>query len=95
MDDDFDDEILVPNIARAASVPVTNTKQSHTGKAFPPCSSRSSLNTSSQDDRPSPVIQPTLHQVSLFYQHMYRRCERDIHFIIFTAVLLKFQIDTY
>lgn len=69
MDDDFDDEILVPNIARAASVPVTNTKQSHTGKAFPPCSSRSSLNTSSQDDRPSPVIQPTLHQVSLFYQY--------------------------
>lgn len=62
MDDDFDDEILVPNIARAASVPETNTKQSHTGKAFPPCSSRSSLNTSSQDDRPSPVIQTTLHQ---------------------------------
>lgn len=69
MDDDFDDEILVPNIARAASVPETNTKQSHTGKAFPPCSSRSSQNTSSQDDRPSPVIQTTLHQVSLFYQY--------------------------
>lgn len=94
MDDDFDDEILVPNIARAASVPETNTKQSHTGKAFPPCSSRSSLNTSSQDDRPSPVIQTTLHQVSLFYQYMYFRCQRDIHFIIFTVVLLRFQIDT-
>lgn len=96
MDDDFDDEILVPNIARAASVPETNTKQSHTGKAFPPCtcSSRSSLNTSSQDDRPSPVIQPTLHQVSLFYQYMYLRCQRDVHFIIFTVVLLKYQIYT-
>lgn len=69
MDDDFDDEILVPNISRAASVPETNTKQSHTGKAFPPCSSRSSQNTSFQDDRPSPVIQTTLHQVSLFYQY--------------------------
>lgn len=94
MDDDFDDEILVPNIARAASVPETNTKQSHTGKAFPPCSSRSSQNTPSQDDRPSPVIQTTLHQVSPFYQYMYFRCQRDIHFIIFTAVLLRFRIDT-
>lgn len=62
MDDDFDDEILVPNIARAANVLATNTKYSHTGKTFPPCSSGSSLNTSSQDNRPSPVIQPPLHQ---------------------------------
>lgn len=74
MDDDFDDEILVPNIARAASVPVTYTKQSHTGKALPPCSSGSSLNTSSQDDKPSPVIQPTLHQVSISHQNF--GCQR-------------------
>lgn len=91
MDDDFDDEILVPNIARAASVSVTNTKQSHTGKAFPPCSSGSSLNTSSQDDKPSPVIQPTLHQVSIPIKTL---DVKDTHFTIFTVVLLGFQIDT-
>lgn len=96
MDDDFDDEILVPNIARAASVPVTNTKQSHTGKAFPPCSSRSSLNTSSQDDRPSPVIQPTLHQVNLFYQYSIHvlKMSKRYPFHYFSAVLLRFRIDT-
>lgn len=56
MDDDFEDEILVPNISRAASVPVT--KHPHIGKTFPPHSSGSS----SQYSRPSPVIQPPLNQ---------------------------------